>query len=193
MLPELLLGRLRQLRTATPRPVLLIDGGAGSGKSTLAAEVVDWWPEERIQLLSMDELYPGWNGLAAAARQLPQVIAGASFRRWDWSNQCPGHEAQLDPTLPLVVEGCGALTPASRDLAGLTVWLEVPAQVRRERALARDGELFAPHWEDWAAQEAEHWRRDRPRDLADLRFHTTASTGTESSTAGSLAEWCAGH
>lgn len=168
MLSQPLRAALNQLRATATRPVVLIDGGAGSGKSTLAAEVCRSWPGDPIQLLSMDELYPGWDGLAAASAALPQLLTGAPYRRWDWAADAPGAVHRLDPGRPLLVEGCGCLTPATRALAGLAVWLEVPPALRRQRALERDGELFAPHWEQWARQEAEHWRGHRPAELADL-------------------------
>ena len=68
----------------------------------------------------------------------------------------------------LIVEGCGALTPTNRRLATAGVWLDLDASQRRLRALARDGETFAPHWERWAAQERAHWAANRPADLADV-------------------------
>ncbi|GAB3624689.1 hypothetical protein GCM10027418_27740 [Mariniluteicoccus endophyticus] len=60
-----------------------------------------------------------------------------------------------------------ALTPASAAYADCTVWLELDAAERKRRALARDGDAFAPWWDHWAAQEAEHWRTHDPRALAD--------------------------
>lgn len=153
---------------AGPRPVVLIDGGAGAGKSTLAQRLVNDWPSDPPQLVGLDEFYPGWDGLAAAAGLVPQLISGTGFRSWDWASGNPGQWRELDPTRGLIIEGCGAITPASRTLAGLTLWLEAPLPVRRQRALARDGATFAPHWDQWASQEAEHWRRDRPQELADL-------------------------
>jgi uridine kinase len=167
MLPALLASRLPGL-AALPRPVVLIDGGAGAGKTTLAAELVASWPGERPQLVSLDELYPGWDGLAAASAMVPQLITGTGFRRWDWAASAPGPWRELDGSRALVIEGCGAITPASAALADLTVWLEVPTAQRKARALARDGEAFAAHWDEWAAQEAEHWRAGHPADLADL-------------------------
>lgn len=153
---------------ATPRPVVLIDGGAGSGKSTLAEQMLSAWPGPPPQLVSLDEFYPGWHGLEEAAQQVPEVITGHGFHRWDWGADAPGKWRDLDPDCGLIIEGCGAITAASRSLAGLAIWLEAPELVRRERALARDGEVFARHWQTWALQEAEHWRRDRPWVLADL-------------------------
>lgn len=167
MLPEPL-GRLLPGLAALPRPVVLIDGGAGAGKSTLAADLVAAWPGEPPQLVGLDELYPGWHGLAAASATVPGLIAGTGFRRWDWTTAAPGDWRDLDPSRGLVIEGCGAITPASVALADLAVWLDLPAAERRARALARDGESFAPHWDEWAAQEAEHWRTAHPAEVADL-------------------------
>ena len=47
--------------------------------------------------------------------------------------------------------------------------------VRRARALSRDGETYAPHWERWAAQEDAVYRSSRPRDRADLVLRTDSS------------------
>lgn len=167
MLPASLASRLPGL-AALPRPVVLIDGGAGSGKTTLASELVSSWPGEPPQLVGLDEVYPGWNGLAAASALVPHLVTGTGFRRWDWAASAPGAWRDLDPSRGLVIEGCGAITAGSVALADLAVWLEVPASLRKDRALARDGEVFAAHWDEWAAQEAEHWRTGHPAELAGL-------------------------
>jgi adenylate kinase family enzyme len=148
--------------------VVLIDGGAGSGKTTLAELLRDQWPGTPPQLVGMDELYPGWNGLSAGSAEVPQVITGHGFLTWDWLAERRGRRHELDPQLGLIIEGCGAITAASKAAATLTIWLDAPEPLRRERALARDGDIFAPHWQDWARQEAAHWRINKPRELADL-------------------------
>lgn len=152
------------------RGVVLIDGGAGAGKSTLAAALVAAWPGV-VQLVAMDSFYPGWGGLAAASELVADTVLRPSdpaYRRWDWGRSRPAEWVSLDPRLPLVVEGCGALTPRTRVLADVAVWCELDEAQRHRRALARDGDLFAPHWEQWKAQEAEHWRAHRPWELADV-------------------------
>ena len=53
----------------------------------------------------------------------------------------------------LIVEGCGAISRASRALADHAWWLELDDAERKRRALERDGDAFAPHWDRWAAQE----------------------------------------
>jgi len=167
--PALVADALRGLIESSARPVVLIDGGAGSGKTTLARQLAEHWPTPGVvQVVSLDELYPGWGGLAAGARAVPELIRGTGFRTWDWRRNAAGDWRRLDPGQPLVVEGCGAITAASRPLAGLAVWLEVDEAERRHRALARDGAEFAAHWDDWAAQEAVHWSADTPWEFADL-------------------------
>ena len=153
---------------AADRAVVLIDGRAGAGKTTLAARLRDAWPGHTPELVGMDECYPGWDGLASAACGLPRLIREGRFITWDWTLHRPGSLRSLDPQRALIVEGCGALTPASKALATFSLWLEAPAEIRRERALTRDGDLFAPHWERWARQEDAHWYRHHPQQLADL-------------------------
>jgi hypothetical protein len=118
---------LLQAVAAAERPVVLIDGGAGSGKSTLAADLVTQWPTNaRPQVVCTDEFCPGWDGLAVAAARVPQVIATGEFVEWDWTADAPGPHRVVDVARPLIIEGCGAITPASRELATLAIWLDAP-------------------------------------------------------------------
>ena len=84
----------------------------------------------------------------------------------------PGRTIAVDPAAHLVVEGCGALVPPAARYAALRVWVDAPTAVRRERALSRDGETYAPHWDRWAAQEDAVYSTARPWDRADLVLHT---------------------
>ncbi|WP_292832663.1 hypothetical protein [Microbacterium sp.] len=165
------------LETARPAArVALIDGRSGSGKSTLAADIVAR-SDDRIQLVALDDLYPGWDGLAAGVEEaLRCVIAPQAagipgrWRRWDWARGSRAEEHVLDPRRPLLVEGAGLLTPATAALADVAVWLESPASSRKRRALARDGDPYRAHWEQWAAQEARHLAANRPQERATLVF-----------------------
>ena len=62
----------------------------------------------------------------------------------------------------LVLEGCGALVPPAAAFAAVRVWVDAPTEVRKERALSRDGETYAPHWDRWAAQEDAVYASDPP-------------------------------
>lgn len=155
------------------RPVVIIDGGSGSGKTTLANRLVaslDAASGSGWQLVH-DDFYPGWTGLSAAWTVVPEQILAAhdpGYRMWDWQADAPGERRLLDPDEPVLVEACGALTPASAALATTTIWIEVDVATRRRRALARDGEMFAPWWALWAVQEELHRIRHRPQALADV-------------------------
>ena len=166
--------RVRALQTSNP--VVLIDGRSGAGKTSLAARVERLWPlAGRLQVVALDSLYPGWDGLDAGAERARELILIphgrgmlGTWRRWDWEAREDAESHAVDPALALLVEGCGVLTQASARLADLTVWVDGPAESRRHRALERDGDAFRPHWKRWAAQEDAHIARDDPRELADL-------------------------
>ena len=134
-------------------PVVTIDGYSGSGKSTLAAalaRLVNGW-----QVLHLDDWYPGWDGLAAGAdiaRRIAADLRGgraSSYEAWDWENGTTGATICV-PLVPTIIEGCGAIEA----VADLAVWIADPGEdERRHRALARDGQTYAPHWQRWADQD----------------------------------------
>lgn len=134
-------------------PVVTIDGYSGSGKSTLAAalaRLVNGW-----QVLHLDDWYPGWDGLEAGAdiaRRIAADLRGgraSSYEAWDWENGTTGATIRV-PLVPTIIEGCGAIEAE----ADLVIWIADPGEdERRNRALARDGQTYAPHWQRWARQD----------------------------------------
>lgn len=158
------------LDLSTSNPVILLDGRSGAGKSSLAHDIVARWPlRGRVQLVALDALYPGWDGLRAGvdvARDQILVPHGrgliGTWQRWDWAASSYAEAHAVDPSLPLIVEGSGILTPETARLADLRIWLESPATSRRRRALDRDGDTYRPHWDRWAEQEDAHIARDAP-------------------------------
>lgn len=157
-------------------PVVVgIDGRSGSGKTGLADGLAArlGWP-----VLHLDDLYQGWDGLPGAPGTLAADVLiplrqgrDGSHPTWDWAAGRPGPRAHLPWAPRLVVEGCGTGAGPAGGLLDLLVWLEAPADLRRERALERDGDLFAPHWERWAEQEDAVLAGVRER--ADLVLDTT--------------------
>ena len=159
---------------AAANPVVLIDGRSGAGKSSLAARLAQRWPVAgRVQLIALDSLYPGWDGLdAGVERALDGILRPhgrgylGTWRRWDWARGTDAESHAVDPSLGVIVEGSGLLTPSTTGLGDVRVWVESAEPARKARALARDGETYRPHWERWAAQEHIHVERDDPRALA---------------------------
>lgn len=147
----------------TGRPVLVgVDGRSGSGKTDLALCL-----DEAVRALGrtcavvqLDDLYPGWSGLAAGLAPLCSEVVeplrrgvDGAYTSWDWSASRPGPRRVVPAADVVVLEGVGTLAAPCAAGLDLRIWLEAPAAVRRQRALARDGEVFAPHWQEWADQE----------------------------------------
>jgi ADP-ribose pyrophosphatase YjhB (NUDIX family)/cytidylate kinase len=152
--------------------VVAIDGPSGSGKTTLAQLVA---ADLGCPLVHMDDLYPGWDGLAQGvdllAEQVLEPLARgdlATYRVWDWSREDWGRTAVVPATDLLVVEGCGSSVGRAGEYAALRVWVDADERVRHQRAVERDGETFAPHWHRWAAQERAVFVADGTAGRADI-------------------------
>jgi uridine kinase len=168
-----------------PTPIILIDGRAASGKSSLAAQLKNVLFKELEQaprLIHMDDLYQGWEGLQLGSFYLNQQILqplsvgkAAHWQMWDWQEgergraDEPGNGwREFSGGTPLIVEGCGAISRVSSELADFRVWIEAPKDLRHARWLERDGEKFNDFWHIWAAQEDEFYQQEKSQQLADL-------------------------
>ncbi len=184
VLPEVLADAARAAAdTGSPeRPaVIAFDGPAGSGKTTVGAAIGQLLGAEGtpVAMVHMDDLYPGWDGLAEAVPRLLSWVLEplstgrpARWRRYDWDTGAYAEWVDVPRTPVLVVEGvaCGA-RPCAPHLA-LLVWVEAPIDLRYERGIARDGETFRPHWERWVAQEDVHFAEHDTRARADIVLTT---------------------
>ncbi|MFP3580621.1 aminodeoxychorismate synthase component I [Arthrobacter sp. SIMBA_036] len=167
----------------TPKPVIIaVDGRSGAGKTTLAVELAARLREHhRVSLFHLEDIYPGWNGLAAGIdRYVATVLAplsqglAAEWTSWDWERHYDGATNVTLPAEVVIVEGVGAAAHSARHLLDAVVWVESPGEDRRRRALSRDGSTYEPHWDGWAAQEEEWLRSDAVIDAADVRVENPA-------------------
>lgn len=150
-----------------------VDGWSGSGKTSLASWLA---PAVRAEVLALDDIVPGWHGLAAsvdllARTVLPALADGrtASVPTWDWVGERPGAPVVIAPAERVVVEGCGAGAAATRPWLDVLVWLEVDPAERYRRLQARpDWPLYRPWHAAWEAQEQRLRDRDDPRVAADV-------------------------
>ena len=175
-------------RVAAPRcgdtVVVAVDGRSGSGKTTLALGVRAALAERtagEVGLVHMDEIYPGWDGLAAAPGLLAEQVLGplsrgepAAHRLWSWVRDAWVGTRVVAPCPLLVVEGCGSSVGAARPYVAVSVFVEADRDLRRRRGLARDGAAYEPHWDRWATQEDELFEGDRTRRCADLVVDTSS-------------------
>ena len=166
----------------SPVLVLGIDGRSGAGKSTLAAELATVLRRHReVSVFHLEDIYPGWDGLAAGTaayveRVLTPLAQGrtAGWEAWDWNSGSTGPQTALTPAPVIIIEGVGAGCAAARPLLDALIWVQVPDETRKTRALERDGEVFAAHWDAWAAQEATYLAADAVQDHADVTVENRA-------------------
>lgn len=140
-----------------PAHIVLIDGRSGAGKTEYGITLAQ---DMEAQLVSLDDVYPGWDGLDAGSWHVWQNLIlpiskgqPGSYRKWDWVSKRPGMWVTLPANTRIVVEGCGSIRSDQGDVVVTTFWIEAPDALRRERAIARDGATYLPHWERWARQE----------------------------------------
>jgi len=152
--------------------VIAIDGPSGSGKTQLARELA---PPLGATILHLDDIYQGWHGLAAApgtvaADVLEPISRGEEGHtpRWEWGADAPGTDIVVAADGILLLDGCGSGSRIVRPYLSHLLWLDAPEDVRRERAFARDGELYRQWWDIWAAQERDLFGAERTRDAADI-------------------------
>lgn len=158
--------------------MVAVDGPSGSGKTTLAAALATHLGAPVVHL---DDIYPGWSGLAEAvplltAQVLEPLARGehAAYRRWNWTQNRWGDSESVPPAPLLILEGVGASAHPAGDFAAVRVWVEASREVRFARGMARDGEAYRPYWEHWAGQEDRLFAADRTRERADLVIDTTS-------------------
>ncbi len=164
------------LEADQPPVTVLIDGPSGAGKTHLADSLEVHWPAGRsVVILHLDDVYPGWQGLQAASGQVANAFAPAraaaeavTYSRWDWTAGVFAEQHTIPAESDLIIEGCGAITAASANLASLSVWVDEADEIRRVQALSRGGEDFERHWDEWEEQFAAFVLRENPQAHASM-------------------------
>lgn len=159
-----------------PAPTFLIDGPSGSGKTTLSNEIEAHWNSAvKLQVVHMDDLYPGWDGLGSGAVHVLGMLQERSrgedthWQRYDWDTQELREWHSVDARVPLLIEGCGSSPRGTQELSQVRLWVDAPEALRKERALSRTGENFAEHWTQWDEQFAEYCVVHNPQGSATLQ------------------------
>ncbi len=152
---------------------MLVDGPAGAGKTTFArglARALD------APVVSMDDIIPGWNGLAHGVERLMEWIVrplarggAARYRRYDWTGGRYAEWCDVGRPEVLVVEGVSCASREPAGYATFIVHVDAPRATRLERGVARDGPDARPRWERWMAEEDELFAREDTAARADLR------------------------
>lgn len=160
------------------RPVIVaIDGPACAGKSTLAALTATLLDDAPV--VAMDDLYPGWDGLADGVQVVVEKVLGpvsrgerAWFVRYDWVSKTHAETMIVPDHHYLVVEGVGSSVGAAARYADIRIWVDAPEEIRRTRGENRTEGGFDGQWQRWADQEAILFGGQDARDQAHLRIGT---------------------
>ena len=165
--------------------VVAVDGPSGSGKTTLAA---DLGRDLDALVLHVDDMHQGWTGVLETVSLVRRSLVDAwatgevaSHPTWDWDDSVRGSDRAVPQADLVILEGVGAFAIAG-DSATVRVWLDAPTQVRHDRSISRDGEVFATHWDVWADQERQLYAVSPAAADADVRVDTGEATvlGAES-------------
>jgi uridine kinase len=175
---------LRRVLDEPPRlgnmRLICIDGPSGAGKTRLAARIASRNP---CQIVHMDDLYDGWDGLEKGCAQLDRIFEpmssdyynarGGLYWHYDWHQGrytrhvgVPHLPLQDDPLL--IVEGVGAGVAKWAHVQNVLVWVEAPEELRHRRVLQRDGASYREVLEQWWRDEQAHFTRERTRERADV-------------------------
>lgn len=156
--------------------LVCVDGPSGSGKTTLADALGLLAPDAVV--LRTDEMLEGWSGLSGLRSSVHGLLEplsrgeAGSWRRWDWHAGAWAETRMVEPCDLLVLEGVGSWSTYVARWVTTLVWLEASRDVRMRRGIERDGDDFAPYWEQWARDEDAVFARDRTRDRADVVLST---------------------
>lgn len=178
---------IERLRAAQgDQRLLAIDGLGGAGKSTVArrlqkalervtvVEVDDFYrpmPEEERRSMSPEEGYRrlfDWERLRDEVLNPLSLHRPSRYRRYDWTRGClESTPVNVRPGGVIIVEGVYTQRPELRSYWNLSVFVDLPRDVRRARLLDR-GENTPAQIDRWMAAEDYYASSFAPADLADI-------------------------
>ncbi|HET6533520.1 MAG TPA: hypothetical protein VFH03_23280 [Actinoplanes sp.] len=168
------------IRASTPRlgsiRLVAVDGPSGAGKSWFAdrlAQVLD------CPVIHTDDLLNGWDDQFTFWDRLEGQVLGplrrgeaAEYRRYLWHRgEFGGVPVRIEPAPVVLMEGVSSARRAIRAELSFTIFVTAPSDVRRRRALARDGDdsvAFRAYLERWRTREDEHFAAEGTAEFADV-------------------------
>ncbi len=164
--------------------LVVVDGPSGSGKTSIAKRLA--WAMHRVPVVHMDHLYEGWSGLEAVGCALDAWVLTplrnslpGRHLAYDWRRGAYAEWREVPLAPALVVEGVGAGQRRVDPWTTLRIWVDCDAELRRERALHREGSDQQSNLEKWWADEEAHFVAEHTRQRADLIIDGTTEVGTD--------------
>jgi hypothetical protein len=158
-----------------PVRVVAVDGPSAAGKSTFAGLLAD--ALDGAPVVGSDDFRVPWDGEPLAwwpplvEHVLTPLAAGraGALRPYDWHSDSYLARIEIPVTPVLIIEGVGAAWQEAP--AAYRVWIGAPRDVRRRRAIERDGPEIGPAWDRWTAREQAHFAADRTPERANLHVN----------------------
>ncbi len=155
-----------------------IDGMGASGKSTFADQLARDLPGAEI--IRIDDFarpdLPGWERRRFVDQVVRPISAGrpGRYQRWDWARNAGAEWVDVPTGVPIIVEGVSSTDVRLGIHWDFTVWLDAPAELRLQRARARDGETMMDRWlTDWMPSEDAYVAAQAPQNRVDLIIDAT--------------------
>ena len=173
-------------------PLLIaVDGRSGAGKSTLAQIIAD---RTGGVIVVSDDFYSGgsddkWQGYSPQAKvdevidwrrlrsQVLEPLLACKLASWHQLDFEPGRGwtgwkseiVTVKPAIVIILDGAYSARPELADIVDLSVLVEVPEEIRRERLRAREGDAFMERWHKiWDSAEDYYFSQVRPVGSFDL-------------------------
>lgn len=159
-----------------------VDGFGAAGKSTLAHTIAELLPGSVV--VSIDDFarigLPGWDRELFTRQVVEPLKTGsaARYQRRDLLTDEALAWVDVPAGVPVIVEGVSAIDVRLPVPWDVTLWVEVPAEVRRARILGRDDPALLEVWRtDWWPSEQAYAERQRPRERVDAIVTFSSTVG----------------
>jgi uridine kinase len=189
----------RLLADRTTPILIALDGPSGAGKSALAsflAKQLDATIVPSDHFFAAEITRAGWDARSARDRAAEAIdwrrmrrdalepLRASKPARWhafdfDAGTRPDGTYAmqaaftERQPARVIILDGVYSTRPELADLIDLSVLVDVPMEVRRERLAVREAASFLESWHSrWAAAEAYYFAKVRPLASFDLVVST---------------------
>jgi uridine kinase len=167
--------------------LVAIDGPSGAGKTSFATKLAKHLD---APVVHADDLLDGWDDQFTFWERLEKQVLGplrrgeaGRYQRYEWHRGgFGGPWITVEPAPIVLLEGVSAARREIRPELSFAVFVTAPADLRWQRALARDGDdsvAFRAYLGRWRAAEDRHFAEDDTAAAADLIVDGAATTGDD--------------
>jgi uridine kinase len=173
---------LRRPPLLGPVRLVAVDGPSGAGKTRFAARLAT---VAGLPVVHTDDLLDGWDDQFSFWARLERQVLDplrhgrpATYHRYSWDRRAfDGTPVTVEPAAAVLLEGVTAARREIRPELSFSVFVTAPADLRWQRALARDGRddvAFRAYLERWRMNEERHLAADATEAHAELRVDGAA-------------------